>query len=250
MFQPRNLLDILVVAVVIYSFLLLLRGSYAAQVMKGLAVFGIIVGLASFFHLETLSWIVERLTPVILIGVIVLFQPELRRGFARLGERWFGTFYSTEEMRVMEEVCAAAEELARKRHGALIVFERRIALNPFIETGTLLNAEVTEELLETIFFPGTRLHDGAVILRGNSVIAAGCILPLATEEEISSRYGTRHRAALGLSRETDALVVVISEETGWVSLAVNGKLVTNVNKETLKEMLALYVGAAKDEEAG
>lgn len=244
MFELRNLVDILIVATLIYLVLLLFRGTVAAQVLKGLAIFGVLVLVASLFNLETLAWIVDRLTTVILIGIIVLFQPELRRGLARLGERSFGKFFSFEGERVIDEVTRAAGALSERRHGAIIVFEREAGLDPFIETGTLLNAEVTVELIMTIFFPKTHLHDGAVIIRGNTLVAAGCILPLAYDDNV--KHGTRHRAAMGLSRETDAVIVVVSEETGKISLAAGGKLVQGVDGKTLQEMLMLYVGETRE----
>lgn len=240
--KPHNLADILLVAAIIYTILSLFRGTVAAQVLKGMLVLGIVVSIALYFNLETLTWIIERLTTVVLVGVVVLFQPELRRGLARIGERSFGSFFSMEGERVIEEITTASAALSAKRHGALIVLERESGLEPYIERGTLLNAEVTEDLLLTIFMPKTPLHDGAVIIRGNSLIAASCILPLAHEENL--RYGTRHRAALGLTKETDAVVVVISEETGRISLAAGGKLVSDIDANTLKEMLTLYVGGA------
>lgn len=241
-FHIHDFVDILLVAAMIYALLSLMRGTVAVQVLKGLAILGLVIWAADFFRLETLSWIVERLAPVVMIGVIVLFQPELRRGLARIGERSFGKFSTLEGERIIEEVVRAADVLAGKKTGALVVFERESGLEPFIETGTLLNAEVTTELMLTIFHPRTALHDGAIILRGNTIVAAGCILPLAFEE--TYRHGTRHRAAIGLSRETDAVVVVVSEETGSVSLAVGGKIVQGIDSRTLQEMLSLYVGGA------
>lgn len=242
-FNWHNVVDVALVAAIIYLILSLFRGTVAAQVLKGIAMVGVIIGFAAWFNLETLTWIIERMAPVVLIGIVVLFQPELRRGLARLGERSFTSFFSLEGDRVIEEVAVATKNLAARRHGALIVFERESGLEPFIETGTLINSEITEELISTIFMPKTPLHDGAVILRGNSLVAAGCILPLSYEDNF--RYGTRHRAAIGISKETDAIVVIVSEETGRISLAAAGKLVPDVDEEMLREMLALYVGAPK-----
>lgn len=245
LFLWRNLIDILLVAAVIYIVLNLFRGTIALQALKGLGIVAVFVIIANFFYLETLSWIIERLAPVILIGIIVLFQPEIRRGLVRIGERSFRAFSTLESERVVEEVSRACLELARLRHGALIVFERDTGLEPFIETGILLNGEVTEEILTTIFYPKTSLHDGAVILRGNTIVAAGCILPLAHEENLRTMYGTRHRAALGLSKETDAIVTVISEERGEISIATAGQLVKNLDATTLREMLTLYLAGGR-----
>jgi diadenylate cyclase len=243
--EIRHVADILLVAGTIYLLVLLFRGTIAAQALKGLALIGVVVIVAYAFRLETLSWIIERLAPVVMVGIIVLFQPELRRGLARIGERSFGQFFALEGERVVDEVSRAAVELSNKRHGALIAFERETGLESFIETGILLNAEITEELILTLFFPKTTLHDGAVIIRGNTIVAAGCILPLAHDENLKVKYGTRHRAALGLSRETDAILVVVSEETGDVSVGVNGQLVKGIDARTLREMLSLYLGGTK-----
>ncbi len=239
----HNLFDIVLVAGIIYILLLIFRGTIALQVLKGLALFALVVVLANVFRLETLSWIIDRLAPIILIGVIVLFQPELRRGLARIGERSFGSFFAMESERVVDEAVKAATELSRNRFGALMVFERETGLESFIETGVLLNAEVTAELLLALFYPKGALHDGAIIIRGNTIVAASCLLPLDRDETL--RFGTRHRAALGLSRETDAIVVVVSEETGDISLGAAGKLVRGISDKTLREMLVLYLDSGK-----
>lgn len=241
LFHWNNLADVLIVAAIIYFTISLFRGTVALQVLKGIAIVSILVALSNVFDFEMLTWIIERVTPVLLVGVIVLFQPELRRGLAKIGAGTFGKFSALESERVIDEVAMSAANLGERRHGAIIAFERETGLESFVETGTTLNAAIQHELLETIFFPKTLLHDGAVILKDGVVAAAGCILPLSYEEE--SRFGTRHRAAIGLSKETDAVVVIVSEETGRVSLAVAGKLVEGVSHNTLKEMLTLYVGA-------
>lgn len=244
-FEWRHIADIALVAVIIYLFLLIFRGTIAMQALRGLIPVVIIVLIAHFFYLETLSWIIERLAPVIMVGIIVLFQPEIRRGLARIGERSFGAFIALEGERVIEETVRAAMECSKNRHGALIAFERDTGLESFIETGVLLNAEVTEELILTIFFPKTALHDGGVIIRGNTIVAAGCTLPFAHDENLKVKYGMRHRAALGLSKETDSVVVVVSEEKGDISIATGGQLVRGIDDRTLREMLTLYLGGGK-----
>ncbi|MEK8023130.1 MAG: diadenylate cyclase CdaA [Candidatus Hydrogenedentota bacterium] len=244
-FEWRHIADIILVALIVYLFLLVFRGTIAMQALRGLIPVGLVVIVAYFFYLETLSWIIERLAPVILVGIIVLFQPEIRRGLARMGERSFGSFIALEGERVIEEVARAAVECSRNRHGLLIAFERDTGLESFIETGVLLNAEVTEEVLLTIFFPKTALHDGGVIIRGNTVVAAGCTLPFAHDENLKVKYGMRHRAALGLSKETDAVVVVVSEEKGDISIATGGQLVRGIDDKMLREMLTLYLGGGK-----
>jgi diadenylate cyclase len=241
----RHLADILLVAALIYMLLMIFRGTIAAQALKGLAFVAAIAIVANIFRLETLTWIIDRLATVVLIGIIILFRPELRRGLARIGERSFGTFNSFESERIIEEVTGAAVELANRKWGGLIAFERESGLEPYIETGTLLNAEVTAELIVSLFQPATPLHDGAIIIRGNTLVAAGAILPLDQDEKARVKYGTRHRAAIGLSRETDAIVVVVSEETRAISLAGGGKMMRDLDSRILRENLTLYLGGGK-----
>lgn len=241
----RDFFDILLVAAVLYLLLRFVRSSGGFQVLKGLIPIALLALVAVWFDLRTLIWIMERLLPVLAIGAIILFQPEIRRGLARLGERAFGWRSEGEEGRVIEEIVEAVLALSSRSHGALIAVSREVSLDPFAETGTRLDAELTAELIETIFHPRTPLHDGALIVEGSRARAAGCILPLAHDEVLERQYGTRHRAAIGISRETDAVVVVVSEETGQVSLAVGGQLVRNVDATTLREMLMLYAGGGK-----
>lgn len=239
-FSLRDLIDILLVAGLLYVLIQFIRTSIAYQVLKGLVPLGLLVLGAVWFDLRTLTWITERLVPIFLLSAIVLFQPEIRRGLARLGARSFGIRFESEEERILEAVVGAAAALSGRSQGALIVLARETPLDPLAETGTRLDAEVTRELLETLFHPKTPLHDGAAILRGVRVVAAGCILPLAHEEALAREFGTRHRAAIGVTRETDAVAVVVSEETGRISLAVGGQLVKDLDAAALREMLVLY----------
>jgi len=239
-FSLRDLIDILLVAGLLYVLIQFIRTSIAYQVLKGLLPLGILVLGAVWFDLRTLTWITERLVPVFLLSAVVLFQPEIRRGLARLGARSFGLRFEAEEERVLEAVVGAASALSERSHGAIIVLARETPLDPLAETGTRLDAEVSRDLLETIFQPRTPLHDGAVILRGTRLVAAGCILPLAHDEALARELGTRHRAAIGVTRETDAVAVAISEESGRISLAVGGQLVKNLDAASLREMLVLY----------
>lgn len=241
----RNALDVLLVAALVYLVLYFSRGRIARQALKGVLILAGVAGAAHVLRLETFLWIIERAAPVILVGLVVLFQSELRRGLVRLGERSFGTFAALEGERVVEEVTRASTALARQRHGAIIVFERETGLESFIETGVLLNAELTEELIRTIFFPHTPLHDGAIIVRGHTLAAAGCVLPFDHDDLVRKQRGTRHRAATGISKETDAVAVVVSEETGEVSFAINGNLSRGIDETTLREMLTLYLGGGR-----
>ena len=239
-FSWYDIFDIVATAAVLYYLMSLVRGTLAVQVLKGLGLVAFVVVIAFFFHLQTLTWIVEKLIPVLLIALIVLFQPEIRRGLARLGQQSFGALFAQEEERLIDTVVRSALTLADKGHGGLIVLERETGLTTYIETGTPIHAEVSSELIVSLFAPGTPLHDGAVIIRGGTVAAAGCLLPLSKDPTLESRYGTRHRAAIGLSEETDSVIVVVSEETGAISIAMMGQIVTGLDAKTLKEMLSLY----------
>ena len=233
-------LDILLVAFVMYFVLVLLREVQGLRILIGSGILFLAGAAASHFHLITVEWLVTNLWPVIFIALVVLFQPDLRRLLNRLvrGGWWGGVFRG--ESAVFQQVTKAVRELVNTKHVALIVVERNEPLEAIMESGTRLDAEVSSDLLVSLFTPGTPLHDGAVVIRNGRVSAAGCILPLSQNPNLSRSYGTRHRAALGLTEETDALAVVVSEETGTVSLAMSGKITPKIDAETLEEMLTLY----------
>ncbi len=237
----RDLLDLLVVGVLAYRVLLLIRGTRAVQLIAGIGILAL-VGLASnALRLQLTSYIFRNLAPALLIGVVILFQPELRRALDRVGRVGFLgrplAHYSLQMLgRLVDEVVHGTIRLSERRVGALIVFERAVGLENYALTGVRLNAEVTAELLEAIFFPRSPLHDGAVIIRGNQVVAAGCLLPMSEEIKTSGRMGTRHRAALCLSMESDAVIIVVSEETSKISLVQEGHLRT-VEPESLRQIL-------------
>jgi diadenylate cyclase len=227
--SPRlilNVVDVVFVVLIAYSVYSLIRGTRAVQLLKGLLVLAALTGVAHWLRLTLLSWILEKIWTVAFVAVVIIFQPEIRRMLEKLGRgapllRAIGT---GEGEQAVGQVAAAVAELARTRTGALIAFERETGLREFAEGGILLDALVSRELLLTIFEPHTALHDGAVIIRDDRVVAAGCFLPLAAQKVLPSHLGSRHRAAVGLSELTDALVVVVSEETGTVSLVADGKL--------------------------
>ncbi len=239
--------DILVVALALYRIFIIIRGTRAAQMFVGLL--GIVLAsiVASWVKLETVNWIVRNFTPVWMVAFVILFQPELRRALAMIGQsRWVGSLVRVEPYGVLGEVLRAVESMAQRRVGALIVFERDMGLRNYMETGRRIDARVSAELIETVFTNGTPLHDGAIIIRGETAVAAGCLLPLSPSP-VPSPLGTRHRAALGLSEETDGLVLVVSEQRGAVSLAYRGRLLTNLNSGQLRAELANIFGkAAKD----
>jgi len=242
-FGIADLVDIVTVAVLLYALLVLLRGSRAMQMLWGILI---IVGLylvASALNLITLSNILENLLVFLPFAIIVLFQQEIRRMLAAFGSTaWFRWGRGQDEGPVMlNELALAVQALASKRTGALIAIERRDSLAMWADTGIPLEARFSYDLILNIFIPGTPLHDGAVIIRGERIVAASCFLPLSTRHELSTKLGTRHRAAIGLSEESDALVVVVSEETGTISLAVEHQLLRPLDETTLRNALTEHL---------
>jgi len=234
-----DLLDIFLVAVLFYRLLILVKGTRSAQMYVGLLVIVLVALAAREFDLIAIKWIADSLKTVWLIVFVILFQPELRHALAQFGRtRYFRSFLRGEGFGVLGEVVRAIEALARERHGALVVIERNVGLRNYVETGTRVDAKVSAELLVTLFSPGSPLHDGAVILREETVLAASCILPLSTNPRSALSLGTRHRAALGLSEEADAVVVVVSEETGAISIAYRGVLRQRLTEGELRSELS------------
>lgn len=241
-FTLVDAVDILIVAYLVFRLMLLLRGTRATAILKGLALLVVASVLSRSLGLRTVSWLLDRGTTVILVALPVVFYPELRRALEHLGR---GQIFSRlnsladEELdRVVGAVGRAARSLAQNRTGALIVFEREVGLGEFIESGVRLDAAVSSELLLNLFVPDTPLHDGAVIVRGDRVAAAGCFLPLTENPHVTRNLGTRHRAALGISEQSDAVVVVVSEETGLISVAEGGRLERGLDERALRERLA------------
>lgn len=233
-----DVLDILLVSVIVYRLLLFIKGTKAAQMLIGL---GLLLGaslLSRYLELYTLDWLVQSFWAQAVIALIIVFQPEIRRALAQMGEAQFlQTFTSAEELKSLEEIVRATVALANRKMGALMVIERDTSLKDFVEIGTPLDAKVSKELLISIFHPASPIHDGAVVIKGNRVVAAGCFLPITLSPEVSKALGTRHRAGLGLAEETDAVVIVVSEETGMISLAISGKLETNLDMARLRNVL-------------
>jgi diadenylate cyclase len=234
----KDLFEILIVAVVVYRVLLVLAGTRAIQMLLGLVVVMGIYAAARVLDLTLVEYLLQTVFQFGVIAALVVFQPELRSALAQLGQNRLLRFFSRlEQTAVAEEVVQAVEEMSRGKIGAIIAIEREVGLGEYLETGTPLQARVSDALLLNIFTPYSLLHDGAAVIRGDDIVAAGVILPL-TQQPVSDRsLGTRHRAALGLSEETDALVVVVSEETGAITLAHGGRLFRNISPDELKEML-------------
>ena len=233
-----DILDIVIVTFIFYKLFQLIRGTRAAQMFLGLIIIIAASFIADWLHLDALNWIISSLKTVWVVAFVIVFQPELRRVLAQLGQsRFVRYFVRPEHLAVLDEVTRAARELSLRKIGALIVIAREASLRNYIETGTRINAKVTYELIMTIFTPQTPLHDGACIIVREEIIAAGCILPLSENPMLPGTLGMRHRAATGLTEETDAVVVVVSEETGSLSVAVRGNLRRKLDPEGLRQTL-------------
>lgn len=232
-----DLLDIVIVGFIIYQLLQFIRGTHAVQMALGGVVLVVFYWFSQLFNLETVNWILRTFLPYVVFGVIVVFQAEIRKVLAHLGKTPLLGFSKQRTEEVIDEVVLASTTLAAQRTGAIIVIERDMGLRSYIETGIALDAIVTYDLLISIFNPGTPLHDGAVIVQGNRVAAAACFLPLTVNPELSRQLGSRHRAAIGLTEDTDAAVVVVSEETGTISLVFGGRIRRDFDGGTLKQAL-------------
>ncbi len=231
-------IDIVIVAALIYQFLLIIRGRRAVHVLLGLGVLAIIYTVAVWAKLDLLHTILATLAPYTAIAIIVMFQSELRRTLARLGRRPFLGVSLIERRELSQEVVLAVARLSQNKTGALIVLERKIGLRTFVESGVNLDAAVSRDLLCSIFHPGGALHDGAVIIQGDRIGAAACFLPLTTNPLLVSELGTRHRAALGISEESDCVAIVVSEETGKISVASFGEIEIDVSLERVEHVLS------------
>lgn len=245
-FAPSSALDIAIVSILFYGVLMLVRGTRADQVLRGVIVLFIFFSIAaSLFHLTMVDWLLRNSPLVLLVAIPIIFQPELRRALEQVGRtsavinRPFQTLAAPLQDSATDELVDAIRRLAERHYGALIVLEGATGLEDFVRSGVRIDAEVTSELLVTIFFVHTPLHDGAAIVRGDRVLAAGCVLPLS-DSPGALGHGTRHRAALGLSEQTDAACIVVSEETGTISIARGGHLMSNVGQERLSRFIHAF----------
>ena len=238
-----DILDIVLVAATIYALFFLMQGTQAIQLLRGMVLVVLVMFLLSrVLRLTAFRWLIEATLPALVIGIPVIFQPELRRALERLGRT--GQFFvrpiqDETVIRLIDAITRAVHRLSAQRHGALIVLERETGLQEYVETGVPMHAEVTSQLLRTIFYPSTALHDKAIIIRNGRVAAAGCMLPASTNPQYGY-LGTRHRAAIGVTEASDALVVVVSEETGTISVAYNGKLARHLNTSQLRAALTAF----------
>lgn len=241
------ILDLAIVIYIIYKFIKSARNSRVWQLLKGIVLIVLITILSGILQFRILNFILTVFMPYGVIALMIIFQPELRRMLEQLGTNKFTKYFgiekglATKTKEDIYKVIIAAEELAKSKTGALIVLERDIQINDIIDTGVAINAEVSPQLLVNLFTPNTPLHDGAVIISKNKIAAAACILPLADDKDIAKELGTRHRAALGISKESDSIAVVVSEETGKISVAKDGTLIADVKEDTLKKILIKYI---------
>lgn len=240
-----DIIDIIVVAVLIYQMLKMIRETRALQLVKGIVILLIVLQVSTWLNFTVINYILRNVMQVGLFMIVVIFQPELRSILERVGRSKVGSLIdfaniqlNEEQIKnVVDEIVNATVNMSQSKTGALIVLEREIKLGDIVKSGALLNAEITAALLENIFVPKTPLHDGAVIIRNDRIYSAGCVLPLTSNTNLSRELGTRHRAAIGVSEVSDAVVIVVSEETGKISVAINGTLTRNLNEQTLKKAI-------------
>ena len=245
-----DILDILIVTFIIYKLLDFIRETRAEQLAKGLLVLVIITVLSKVLQLYTLHWILSGVMTVGLIAIVVIFQPELRRGLEYLGRSKLSNVLTEvdkdEAKHMVGQLVEAVDTMSSSRTGALIVIEREISLNDIAETGTVIDAAVSAQLIGNIFYEGAPLHDGALIIRGDRLYAAGCVLPLTQNKDLNKELGTRHRAGIGITENSDALVIIVSEETGIIATAQNGKLTRFLDAKNIEKMLySIYLEETK-----
>ncbi|MBM4049862.1 MAG: TIGR00159 family protein [Planctomycetes bacterium] len=238
----RAAVEIALMFVIIYAILRFLQGTRGAGILRGLAFFLVVVPVTVLLvvrklELRALDWLITDVLPISIIPIVVLFQPELRRALVRLGQYPLFGLFARSRVTVTREIVEAASVLSRQRIGGLIVVERDVGLSALTEGGVPLNADISSELLTTLFWPGSPLHDGAVVIHEQRVSAAGCLLPLTENPSVAKTLGTRHRAAIGVTEESDAIAVVVSEETGQISVAVRGEMSRDLDREALQHVL-------------
>lgn len=247
LFQWYDGVDIIILAVIIYQLIKVTRETRANQLLKGFGIILIVAQVCQWFNLSGVAWVLSSIVNAGVIALVILFQPELRRALERLGS---GRLPDNSALQadaaatgnVVEEISRAVQNLAKKRTGALIVLQRSNTLSHIVESGTVIDGRLSSQLIENVFIPNTPLHDGAMIVSGGRIVAAGCFLPLASSTQVGPELGTRHRAAIGMTESTDALVVIVSEETGIISAAEGGKLVRYLDGTTLRQQLHKVYG--------
>ena len=245
----QDILDILILSFLFYKLFLYIKGTRAIQMIVGLTILMIASIISQLLELDAINWILQNFWTIWVIAILILFQPELRWMLAQVGRHpFFGLFYK-EQRTQFDEIIRAVVSMATRRIGGLIVLERESNLTNYFEAGTFIDAKVSKELILTIFYPGSPLHDGALIIKKGRILYAGCFLPLTLNPTIDKELGTRHRAAIGLTEETDAVVIIISEETGRISLSVDGKIYLGLDSKSLRERLDKLFGFKESERA-
>lgn len=251
-FRWQDALDIVLVTIILYKMMMIVKGTIAARMLAGVAVLLLTLLIANAMQLYTIGWIIQSFWTQVVIAIIILFQPEIRKALAQMGESSFlQGFTSAEELKCLDEVVKASVALANRKIGALIVIERSVSLKEYVEIGSQLDAKASRDLLLSIFHPSSPIHDGAVVIRGNRILAAGCFLPIRLGTAVNKAYGTRHRAGIAISEETDAAAIIVSEETGTISLSVGGKIYAPLDMSRLRETLtSLFTEQNKERPAG
>ena len=248
----NDILDIIIVTLIIYQILLWFKGTRAIQLLKGLFFLLLLFLISFYFSLSTIHWLLSKFATVVLLLIIILFQPELRQALERIGRGRFFAPSSFQEkykgMTIFKHIIKSVDYLSKNKYGALIVLEKTTSLDSYGESGIQIDSFVSNELLTSLFFPHAPTHDGAVIIQGNRILAAACLLPLSESSLIDKRLGTRHRAAIGLTEKTDAIVIAVSEETGIISLSENGNLTRYLSREALESrLLSIYETSKKSD---
>ena len=245
----QDILDIIIVAIIIYNGIRLLRDTRAVQLIKGIGILLVVMLVSEWLKLHVTYYLLTNTMQVGVIAVIILFQPELRRALERMGRSSLSKFLHFEDNdlesneQIIEEICVAADELSKEKTGALIVFERETKIGEVVKSGIEIDSKVSAKLMLNIFEPKTPLHDGAVVIRDKRITAAACFLPMTQNNDLNTELGARHRAALGITEASDAVVVIVSEETGRISVAIEGSLTRNLTVESLGKVLAKFLVA-------
>ncbi len=236
-----DIIDIILVAFVVYTVIKFIRQTRAAQLLKGIAILLVVMYLSDWFQLNVINFILLNTMQIGLTALLIIFQPELRRALEHMGRSKFGSILSYDEhisdVDMVDEICLATNSMSKSKIGALIVFERKTKLDDMLTGGTFINSDISSELVENIFVPNTPLHDGAVVVRNGKIYKAACVLPLSGNKNLSKELGTRHRAALGISEQSDCVSLVISEETGRISVMTNGDMIRNLSISSLSRLL-------------
>ena len=251
----NDIIDILIVAFLFYTLMRLIRSTSAARIARSILLLIVVTGLTEIFKLYTLNWILSKILEIGVIALVIMFQPELRRMLERFGGKFFTNLISsgttpTAEQQAIEATVSACAAMSKEKVGALLVFERSSPLEEYFKTGTIIDAKVSDQLLRNLFFKNSPLHDGAVIIRGSRVAAAGCVMPLSENTHLPGDIGTRHRAGIGTSEVSDAVVVIVSEETGTISVAIGGMLKRHLAPQTLGKLLTNELVAEPEQKSG